>query len=407
MSKYLIVTHQFLPHVSPRTTRWKLLVDELVSLGHEVTVLTGTKQHSQDSNIEIIFVGNSRASNVVVSLRNQSNSLDSKNRIKSIIFKLLKKVYRFVIRNFAWPDYTMFWLISVFKVRKKLNLEYDVLVTVSLPFSSHIAGYLINKKIGKPWIMDVGDPFTLKTTAPENNSFLYGRLNKHYETKFYQQASKVLFTHDDARKIHIKEFQINPSITAVGQPISKFREHLYEQTKNYNYTNNDIKFGYFGIFTHGVRTPVNFINFLDKFQNYEMHWYINSDSESILQKNTLDSSKHNFNSHVARDEALQLMTKSFHCLVSIGNLNPNQIPSKVIEYIATGKPVIHFAEINNDPVIHISDEFDNLFIITKNTDINIFKKDLNKFFSEIDNFDSKKFNKLYSPSALIEKLDTF
>ena len=407
MSKYLIVTHQFLPHVSPRTTRWKLLVDELVSLGHEVTVLTGTKQHSQDSNIEIIFVGNSRASNVVVSLRNQSNSLDSKNRIKSIIFKLLKKVYRFVIRNFAWPDYTMFWLISVFKVRKKLNLEYDVLVTVSLPFSSHIAGYLINKKIGKPWIMDVGDPFTLKTTAPENNSFLYGRLNKHYETKFYQQASKVLFTHDDARKIHIKEFQINPSITAVGQPISKFREHLYEQTKNYNYTNNDIKFGYFGIFTHGVRTPVNFINFLDKFQNYEMHWYINSDSESILQKNTLDSSKHNFNSHVARDEALQLMTKSFHCLVSIGNLNPNQIPSKVIEYIATGKPVIHFAEINDDPVIHISDEFDNLFIITKNTDINIFKKDLNKFFLEIDNFDSKKFNKLYSPSALIEKLDTF
>ena len=407
MSKYLIVTHQFLPHVSPRTTRWKLLVDELVSLGHEVTVLTGTKQHSQDSNIEIIFVGNSRASNVVVSLRNQSNSLDSENRIKSIIFKLLKKVYRFVIRNFAWPDYTMFWLISVFRVRKKLNLEYDVLVTVSLPFSSHIAGYLINKKIGKPWIMDVGDPFTLKTTAPENNSFLYGRLNKNYEMKFYQQASKVLFTHDDARKIHIKEFQINPSITAVGQPISKFREHLYEQTKNYNYTNNDIKFGYFGIFTHGVRTPVNFINFLDKFQNYEMHWYINSDSESILQKNNLNSSKHIFNSHVARDEALQLMTKAFHCLVSIGNLNPNQIPSKVIEYIATGKPVIHFAEINDDPVIHIADEFDNVFIVTKNTDINIFKKDLNKFFLEIDNFDSKKFNKLYSPSALIEKLDTF
>jgi hypothetical protein len=138
-----------------------------------------------------------------------------------------------------------------------------------------------------------------------------------------------------------------------------------------------------------------------------MHWYINSDSESILQKNKLNSSKHIFNSHVARDEALQLMTKAFHCLVSIGNLNPNQIPSKVIEYIATGKPVIHFAEINDDPVIHIADEFDNVFIVTKNTDINIFKKDLNKFFLEIDNFDSKKFNKLYSPSALIEKLDTF
>ena len=58
MSKYLIVTHQFLPHVSPRTTRWKLLVDELISLGHEVTVITGTKQTILDSRIETIFVGN-------------------------------------------------------------------------------------------------------------------------------------------------------------------------------------------------------------------------------------------------------------------------------------------------------------------------------------------------------------
>lgn len=184
MSKYLIVTHQFLPHISPRTTRWKLLVDELVSQGHEVTVITGTKQTSQDNRIKTIFVGNSRTSNVVVSLRNQSNSLSTKKRLKVIFYKLLKKVYRFAIRNFAWPDYTMFWLLSIFNARKKLDLEYDVIISVSLPFSSHIAGYMINKKIGKPWIMDIGDPFTLKKTAPENNNLLYGRLNKFYERKF-------------------------------------------------------------------------------------------------------------------------------------------------------------------------------------------------------------------------------
>ena len=117
MSKYLIVTHQFLPHVSPRTTRWKLLVDELVSLGHEVTVLTGTKQHSQDSNIETIFVGNSRASNVVVSLRNQSNSLDSENRIKSIIFNFPKSDTRFIcnpsprFKNYRKTKIKFFYLL--------------------------------------------------------------------------------------------------------------------------------------------------------------------------------------------------------------------------------------------------------------------------------------------------------
>ena len=407
MSKYLIVTHQFLPHISPRTTRWKLLVDELVLQGHEVTVVTGTKQTSQDNRIKTIFVGNSRASNVVVSLRNQSNTLSTKKRLKVIFYKLLKKVYRFAIRNFAWPDYTMFWLLSIFNARKKLDLEYDVIISVSLPFSSHIAGYMINKKIGKPWIMDIGDPFTLKKTAPENNSFLYGRLNKFYEKKFYHQASQILFTHEDAMKTHINEFQIQESKVAVGQPISKFQEDLYELSKNYDYGTKDIKFGYFGIFTQGVRTPDNFLESLRKLKDYEMHWYINSDSKSILKKNILDSSKHNYHSQVPRDEALELMTTSFHCLVSVGNLNPNQIPSKVIEYIATGKPVVHFAEIKDDPVIPIAEEFDNLFIITTNTDLNKFKKELQNYFLEIDKFDYEKFNSLYSPTALVNKLNTF
>lgn len=407
MSKYLIVTHQFLPHISPRTTRWKLLVDELVLQGHEVTVITGTKQTSQDNRIKTIFVGNSRASNVVVSLRNQSNSLSTKKRLKVIFYKLLKKVYRFAIRNFAWPDYTMFWLLSIFNTRKKLDLEYDVIISVSLPFSSHIAGYMINKKIGKPWIMDIGDPFTLKKTAPENNNLLYGRLNKFYERKFYHQASQILFTHEDAMKTHINEFQIQESKVAVGQPISKFQEDLYELSKNYDYGTKDIKFGYFGIFTQGVRTPDNFLESLRKLKDYEMHWYINSDSESILKKNILDSSKHNYHSQVPRDEALELMTTSFHCLVSVGNLNPNQIPSKVIEYIATGKPVVHFAEIKDDPVIPIAEEFDNLFIITTNTDLNKFKKELQNYFLEIDKFDYEKFNSLYSPTALVNKLNTF
>ena len=407
MSKYLIVTHQFLPHISPRTTRWKLLVDELVLQGHEVTVITGTKQTSQDNRIKTIFVGNSRASNVVVSLRNQSNSLSTKKRLKVIFYKLLKKVYRFAIRNFAWPDYTMFWLLSIFNTRKKLDLEYDVIISVSLPFSSHIAGYMINKKIGKPWIMDIGDPFTLKKTAPENNSLLYGRLNKFYEKKFYHQASQILFTHEDAMKTHINEFKIQESKAAVGQPISKFQEDLYELSKNYDYGTKDIKFGYFGIFTQGVRTPDNFLESLRKLKDYEMHWYINSDSESILKKNILDSSKHNYHSQVPRDEALELMTTSFHCLVSVGNLNPNQIPSKVIEYIATGKPVVHFAEIKDDPVIPIAEEFDNLFIITTNTDLNKFKKELQNYFLEIDKFDYEKFNSLYSPTALVNKLNTF
>ena len=53
--KILIVTHQYLPHVSPRTTRWKLLVEELISKGHEVTILTGMYPDFDKNNVKILY----------------------------------------------------------------------------------------------------------------------------------------------------------------------------------------------------------------------------------------------------------------------------------------------------------------------------------------------------------------
>ena len=54
--KILIVTHQYLPHVSPRTTRWKLLVEELISKGHEVTILTGMYPDFDKNNVKILKI---------------------------------------------------------------------------------------------------------------------------------------------------------------------------------------------------------------------------------------------------------------------------------------------------------------------------------------------------------------
>ena len=141
--KILIVTHQFLPHQSPRTTRWKLIYDELINKGYEVKVLTGTPQENKNENI--IYIGNKRASKLLKNLRDQSN-LVKISKIKNTLFNLLKKFYRFFYKTFAWPDYTMFWLYSIWRKRKKINIEYDLIISVSLPFSSHLAAYFINKR---------------------------------------------------------------------------------------------------------------------------------------------------------------------------------------------------------------------------------------------------------------------
>lgn len=399
----LIVTHQFVPHQSPRTTRWKLIYDELVKQGFNIRVVTGTRQDSSDSNIR--YIGNKTASGVVSNLRKQSN-IKQGSFYKNQALKFLKKIYRFFYKFFAWPDYTMFWIYSIWKNRKKIDFDYDAIISVSLPFSSHVAAYIINKEKRKKWIMDIGDPFSLKSNAFENNKYFYKSLNYYFENKFFNMADQIVFTHKEASLEHKKFFNINNKKIVIGNPISAFNKNIFQSSKTYNYKIEPIKIAYFGIMTKGVRSPDEVLKY---FQNldYVFHWYTNLDSKNMILQNNIDQNKHLFFDMVSRDEALEIMGASFHCLLSVGNLNPAQLPSKVIEYISTGKPVIHFAEIADDPVIRISEKFENLIVITKQSDPLIVNEQLRNVFQNIDKFDIEKFNDNYSAEAITKKLNIF
>ena len=400
----LLVTHQFTPHQSPRTTRWSLIAEEIIKLGHKVTVVTGTKQEVINPNIEIIYIGNKKANNVVQNLREKSNNTEGKSITNKYFYSFLKKIYRFTFKIFAWPDYSMFWLFSIYKNRKKINIDYDLMISVSLPFSSHIAAYIINKKNNKEWIMDIGDPFTLKNDAPENNKILYGYLNKYYENKFYSLADKILFTHEDSMNAHINYFDIDSNKTDIANPISNFKEEIFIKSLNYNYNSLPVKFGYFGIFTKGVRSPKNLINYLKEIKDIEFHWYVNDDSKNEVIINT-NESKSIFHPLVNRNEALRKMSDSVHCLLSIGNLNTTQIPSKVIEYISTGKPIIHFTEIENDPVIDIAKDFNNIFVISDKTNKEKLFNELNEFYKNIDTFNKELFVEKYTSNSITKILN--
>lgn len=399
--KILIVTHQFIPHQSPRTTRWKLLYDELIESGYDVTVITGTLQLSEDPNIK--YIGNKKASGIVKNLRIQSN-IKQDSSYKNYLYKLLKKIYRFFYKFFAWPDYTMFWIFSIWKNRKKIDIDYDLIISVSLPFSSHVAAYIINKDKNKKWIMDIGDPFSLKTNAFENNRYLYKSLNYYFENKFYKKAHQVVFTHQESADEHKLFFNMPENKVTIGSPISTFSQELFQKSVSFNYEAKPITIGYFGVLTKGVRSPSQVLKFFEQ-TDFEFHWYTNSDSKEMIKQNKIDFNRNKLFDMVTRNEALEKMVTSLHCLLSIGNLNPAQLPSKIIEYISTGKPVLHFVEIKDDPVLEIAKEFSNLIVIDKNSNITEVEQQLNNVFINIEKFDINKFNENYSTRAVTNKLN--
>ncbi len=392
--RILVVTHQFTPHVSPRTTRWSILCEELSSRGYEVHVITGTRQNgNENKNYQVQYLGSDRLGSLIESTRRASSKSEENNIIKKLFFFVAKRIYRLIYRVFAWPDYSMLWYFSV-RMKIKNIPDYDLLISVSLPFTSHLVAYTLNKKRGTRWIMDIGDPFYLKKDAPENNKYLYSYLNKYFENKFYKHASKVVFTHKESMEHHKKTFDTLNQKSSLLPPV--FHTKINKKTNNFNYKKTPVKVAYFGVLTIGVRTPDNFLSFINALDmnNIEIHWYTNEDSKHMIKSVYSKSSKNFFHDMVPRDEALDLMDNEYHALLNIGNQNPFQLPSKVIEYISTGKPIIHYSEITDDPVVGILNERSNSIIINRNTNPEQAKKEFkekmfsDKSISSVENFNS-------------------
>ena len=299
----------------------------------------------------------------------------------------------------------MFWVITIFRNRKRINNNYDIIISVSLPFTSHLSAYILKNRIHADWYMDIGDPFTLKINSPENNKYFYSFLNKFYERKFYKIASKIIFTHKEVAEIHKNKFNIDESKIVLGYPIASVNEQNLHIAGNFNYKVTPIKVGYFGAFTKSVREPNNYINNIANFlsEDFEHKWYINEESKKYFAS-IKKSSLHKFIDIVPRDEAIKTMVNEIHILLSIGNLNKYQMPSKVIEYLSLGKPVLHYAEIEDDPIYNFEKLFDNLKIInskTSKSEIEIYIENIkeNKFALDVE-----AFNNIFSTTKLINDL---
>ena len=76
------------------------------------------------------------------------------------------------------------------------------------------------------------------------------------------------------------------------------------------------------------------------------------------------------------DVALQYI-QSADILISVGNVNSPMAPSKIYEYMATGKPIIHVYSYEFDPCIEPLQKYGNALLVNQNVLIN---------YSEIVNF---------------------
>jgi len=255
--------------------------------------------------------------------------------------------YQHIWKQLVFPDDSCWWYFPARRRLKQLlkTQQYDLIVSVSLPFTGHLLGYFAKKQQPEAfWIADNGDPFAFQPQAL-NNRRLYGALNRRWELRVLQKADKSVCTNEATRRAYARVYG-----EAAVQKMQCIPPLLHPEFGPNNIqapVDGPIILAYFGAMYPPMRTPEALLELLSRLDlPIELHFWgeINPAFQKLLQAYPFVRLR-----GLHSREAVRAAMRGSHILVNIGNKSTYQLPSKAVEYLAAGRPVLHLSYTEEDP----------------------------------------------------------
>jgi len=378
--KILIICYYYAPRIDPRSLRWTALSEEFVRRGHEVHVIAGNVSGQpsveERNGVHVHRVGygwleeimrqvKARPSSEHAAGRNtKTTSCDQKKyRVNFLgtFKKSVRRILKSVWRTIYWPDGSCPWIFPAVQCAHRLmkrNRFFDVLMTVSHPFSGHVAGLIVHHGVpGLRWLADNGDPFYFLEESSVNNFRLWRKLNYWAESRVIKAAHAFSVTTDETAELYRKLYNSNSDKILVIPPLLNkiFLQPVISQNSLFNH--DAVVLLYVGGFHGTIRSPVHLLNLFEKLlKNPQMSGitlqlhFIGAEVgfiERELDKRPILINRIFSHGRTSQTLAMQAMFEA-DLLINIGNSTSYQLPSKVVEYMATGKPILNITTIEND-----------------------------------------------------------
>lgn len=367
--RILIVSHSYRPHLSPRALRWSAIAEYWVRQGHDVDVIAAwfpgmTREETVDG-VQVWRVGGSLSERLRNRLQetDRSNKRSIKNKmsaggsLRAGLRHLLRIVHDQTWRKMYWPDCSCLWYFSA--VRKGLALvpqqHYDVLISSSHPFTGHLIGLQIKKQFDSiPWIVDVGDPFCFERIVPTNNLLFYNRLNYIAEKKVFAAADAISVTNDVTGEIYAELFPNSAARIRVIPPL--LRSNVESASSDRLFPQDGIlRLSFIGRLHEKIRAPDCLLSTFQRLlkteigERLQLHFFgpLNRCEHFFSPYESLIGKQLFLHGPVSHETARQVMVET-DFLVNLGNWTTYQLPSKVVEYANSGKPILNFANISED-----------------------------------------------------------
>jgi glycosyltransferase involved in cell wall biosynthesis len=251
--------------------------------------------------------------------------------------------------EFPLIDAALYWALSIVPLCRKIihQEQIDLIYTTSFPYSDHLAGYLLKRLTGKPWIADFRDPWSQNPFA--RNQGWRRRVDEAVERRVLSYADKIIgvtptYT-QQLRKLIPKRGDSDFITIPNGYDTDDFN-HSDQQSKGINTSSDKRTLGHFGFVYDGIALPV--LNALTQLpssaaEKLQVH-FIGGMPAGELEwaRAALPEGLVSIRGRISHDIAVQLMQKTDVLLLLIRNQPTwkGHYPGKLFEYMASGRPIL-------------------------------------------------------------------
>lgn len=262
--------------------------------------------------------------------------------------------------------------------------DADLCIAVSYPFMPAIYVmnklYKLNPRLKK--IIYEFDP--LAYNGASNFKLLSFIIRFIYEFFEFFKADQIWLTRELFNQYNKNLYKLlKRKFFNVGIPLLDLNEK-----DNNRYTNkegtNRISFVYSGTFYDKIRKPdylMELMKHIIKKYDCELHIYGTIiGQESLIRLNEakkIIGDKLILHGKINRSLVPEILSQA-DILINVSNSIPNQLPSKVFEYISTGKPIINISSIDNDSSRFYLDRYPLTISINELWDERMIEENVNK-----------------------------
>lgn len=353
MKKILFITSHYYPKPDANGVCVREIANELFSKGYEVDIvaLGRRKEEKKDTydGINVYKVGlpfykwlkeySSSIKNPIIK-RKVYGSYELLNRVSLLLHMPFYPVTSFITVFKYW--------FKIYKLHKKNN--YSTIIATYKPIDSILAA-LIMKRVCKDIqiVLYILDSFPNSGGGKYLSSLRAEKRGKRWEKLIYPSSDLVI-----NMKCHEKYYEKNSGEYLEFKSKMRFSDFPLIKssfyTENVNFENNEVV--YTGNLDLNMRNPKYACKIFSslKIDNLRLNFYSAGNCEHIIEdyKNTSSNIyQHGFVTHTESMDAI----KKAKFLVNIGNKGTDMVPSKLFEYMSTGKPIIHFYYDESDSCI--------------------------------------------------------